>query len=210
MSLQIKEDGRVVVRVPYTTPEPEVATFVNERLPWIEKKLAEKERALQEAWRTFLPGEEFLYLGEGYPLEIGNGDKSEFPLTLSYGSFVLHKNYVGKARDLFIAWYRKEAKEKLSERLAFYSQRLCLSPTGMRITSARYRWGSCSGRNRLAFSWRVIMASPSVIDYILIHELAHIREKNHSKRFWRFVESVMPDYRTRRLWLKKNGHRLTV
>lgn len=200
----------MVIRVPFHTPGPDVEMFISERLPWIEKKLAEKERSIKEARKAFVSGEEFLYLGEGYPLEIEEGEEKEGSLTLAFGKFILGKGYAARARDLFIAWYKREAKEKLSERLSFYSERLRLSPNGMRITSARSRWGSCSGDNRLAFSWRIIMASLNVIDYILIHELAHIREKNHSKRFWSLVESVMPDYRMRRLWLKRNGHRLNL
>ena len=210
ISLQIKEDGRVVIRAPYYMPASEVERFINERRCWIERKSAEKERTIQETRRAFASGEEFLYLGGGYPLEIEEADEKESPLCLSFGKFVLHKKCEANARNLFIEWYKKEAKERLSERLAYYSQRLCLSPNGMRITSARSRWGSCSSDNRLSFSWRIIMASLNVIDYLLIHELTHIKEKNHSKRFWNLVESVMPDYRVRRLWLKKNGHRLNL
>jgi predicted metal-dependent hydrolase len=210
LSLRIREDGNVVIHVPYHTPRSEVERFVNQRRGWIERKLAEKEESLRESRKLFVSGEEFLYLGERYPLEILEGEAEGRPLALSFGRFILHKKFAADARNLFTAWYKKQAEETLSERLAFYSRRLSLSHRGMRITNARCRWGSCSGDNRLAFSWRIVMASLSVIDYLLIHELAHIKEKNHSKHFWCLVESVMPDYRARRLWLKRNGHRLTV
>ncbi len=210
ISLQIKEDGKVVIRAPYYTPATEVEKFINERQSWVEKKLSEKERKIREARRAFVSGEEFLYLGERYPLEIGDGPGRASPLTLSFGKFFLNRERAVHARDLFIAWYKREAERRLSERLSYYTERLCLFPKGMRITSARSRWGSCSRDNRLSFSWRIVMASLRVIDYILIHELAHIREKNHSRRFWGLVESIMPDYRERRLWLKKNGHLLTL
>jgi len=209
LSLQIREDGRVVIRVPYHTPASEVERFIRERRSWVEKKLSEKEEAIRKAQRVFVSGEKFLYLGERYPLEIGDGEKMD-PLAFSFGKFLLHRKCVAKARDLFIEWYKKEAKEKLSERLAYYSERLCLSPNGIRITSARSRWGSCSRDDRLSFSWRIMMASLNVIDYLLIHELAHIKEKNHSRRFWCLVESIMPDYRVRKLWLRQNGHLLNL
>ncbi|HPX82802.1 MAG TPA: M48 family metallopeptidase, partial [Syntrophales bacterium] len=75
----------------------------------------------------------------------------------------------------------------------------------VRISEARSRWGSCSAANRLAFSWRLMIAPPAVIDYVVVHELAHLREKNHSPRFWALVGEICPDYRQRRRWLKTAG-----
>jgi len=115
---------------------------------------------------------------------------------------------VEKARELFMGWYRKEAEEKLVERVRYYSNKLQLFPKDIRITSAKYRWGSCSADDRLSFSWRIIMTSFKIIDYVLIHELVHIREKNHSRRFWTCLGSIVPDYRDCRRWLKENGSSL--
>ncbi|MBM4351392.1 MAG: M48 family metallopeptidase, partial [Deltaproteobacteria bacterium] len=118
------------------------------------------------------------------------------------------QDHIEEARDLFVRWYKGEAKETIARRVDYYSHRMHLSPKGIKITSAQSRWGSCSRDNRLSFSWRMIMAPLNVIDYILIHELAHIKEKNHSGRFWNYLESFLPDYRKHRLWLKENGPRL--
>jgi len=98
----------------------------------------------------------------------------------------------------------------IRERVQFYSQTMHLSPQRERITSAKYQWGGCSSRNTLSFSWRLMMAPLPVIDYIVVHELGHIQEKNHSPRFWKIVETTLPDYRARRDWLKKYGHLLNV
>jgi hypothetical protein len=206
ISLYIKEDGRIFIYAPYRTPKWEIERFIKEKRSWIVKKMSEKERSIKEAEKAFIPGEKFLYLGESYPLEIEESSNRKVPLKLSFGKFVLDKDHIEEAKDLFIQWYKKEAKARIIERIDFYSNRLQLFSKGIRITSAKYRWGSCSRDNRLSFSWRIIMASLSIIDYILIHELVHIKEKNHSKRFWNYLESILPDYRKHRLWLKKNGH----
>src|SRR4030042_6911781 len=207
ISLHIKKDGKIVVYAPYHTPKWEIEKFFNEKESWIVEKRSEKERSIKEAEKAFISGEKFLFLGELYPLEIQDNNK-EPPLKLSFGKFVLDKNHIEEARDLFIKWYKEEAKERIIGRIDYYSKRLQLFPKGVKITSAKYRWGSCSRDDRLSFSWRMIMASFSIVDYILIHELVHIKEKNHSKRFWNYLESVHPDYKKHRLWLKENGSSL--
>jgi hypothetical protein len=210
ISLQIKEDGNIVIYAPYHTPKGEIEKFLDKNQSWIFKKLSEKERSTRKAEKAFLPGETFFYLGELYPLDIQEANHKGSPLKLSFGKFILDKDRIGEARNLFIKWYKKEAEENLTGRVNYYSHRLQLFPKGVKITSAKYRWGSCSRDNRLSFSWRMIMAPLSVIDYILIHELVHIKEKNHSQKFWSYLESILPEYREHKLWLKKNGHSLRL
>ncbi len=124
--------------------------------------------------------------------------------------FLLLKSARPNAREIFEGWYRAKAltfitdtARRLAERHAFRFERV-------KITGARKRWGSCSPKGILNFSWRLILAPPPVVEYVVIHELVHLVERNHSRRFWRRVESLMPDYKTRRAWLKENGHRLTL
>jgi predicted metal-dependent hydrolase len=208
-SIQIRENGKVVCRVPYHAPAKAVDQFLREKWPWVEKKLAEQKVFGEGVEKAFVAGETFLYLGESNTLEIVDED-GRVPLELSFGRFILRKKYQSRARDVFIGWYKKEAKDRLGERVMFLSERLSLRPTGLRITSARARWGSCSHRNRLCFCWRIMMAPIEVIDYVLIHELFHIVEKNHSPRFWSLVEQILPDYKKSRRWLRENGHRLNL
>ena len=210
ISLLIKGDGRVVVHAPFCTPEWEVEKFVAEKRSWIWRKQSERKISSKTTEKEFQPGEGFFYLGESYPLEILDHNNGGHPLTLSFGKFVLHKDHLEEARTLFIQWYKQEAKDKLAGRINYYCNRLHLSPKGFRITSAKCRWGSCSGDNRLSITWRIMMAPLSVIDYVLIHELVHIREKNHSKRFWSYLETIIPDYKKHRLWLKEHENLLRV
>jgi predicted metal-dependent hydrolase len=210
ISLQIKEDGKVVIHAPYRTPKWEIEKFIQQKKSWIVEKASQKEKRMKEAEKTFQPGEKFLYLGEWYPLEMQECGIQEPPLKLAFGKFILNDDHLAEARDLFSDWYKREAKEKIKERVDYYTHRFQLVPEGIKITSARSRWGSCSRDNRLCFSWRIIMASLSVIDYVLIHELVHIREKNHSKKFWNYLEFVFPGYRKERHWLRQNGHLLQL
>jgi predicted metal-dependent hydrolase len=210
ISLHVKEDGGIVIYAPYSTPRGEIERFIQKKRSWIVEKISEKEKSTRATEKAFVAGEKFLYLGESYPLQIEESNNRKALLKLSFGKFILDKNHVEMARNLFIKWYKKEAGENLTERVHYYSNGLQLFPKGIRITSAEHRWGSCSRDNRLSFSWRIIMAPLRIIDYILIHELVHIKEKNHSKRFWKYLESIIPDYRKYRLWLKENGHSLRL
>lgn len=97
----------------------------------------------------------------------------------------------------------RRAREELPSKVAHYAQKMGLKPAGIRITSARTRFGSCSAQNRLCFSWRLMDYPDAAIDYVVVHELAHIVHKNHGPRFWSLVEQYMPDYRTRRAMLRE-------
>lgn len=92
---------------------------------------------------------------------------------------------------------RRQAAEWLPRRVAHFAPLMQVTPTGVKITSAQKRWGSCSGKNSLCFSWRLMLLSPEAIDYVVVHELAHIRHHNHSREFWAFVREILPDYQVR-------------
>lgn len=212
MALQITREGNVVIRVPLKTPDSEVERFFFSRQAWIARKRYEKEmREERESKpREFMTGEEFLYLGTPYPLEMTESNGSRISLILARGKFMLARKKASQAKELFIKWYRERAREVIEERVCFWGTRFGLIPTGITITGARQRYGSCSAKNRLSFSWRLILAPCQVIDYIVIHELAHIKVKNHSRKFWIYLERLMPEYRTRRQWLNENGHLLRL
>ena len=148
-----------------------------------------------------------MYLGNAYPLEIMNGQKK--PLILE-GRFKLAESAQGYAALEFECWYRNQAKQILTERVNAYASHYALPYKGIKITSARTRWGSCSAKGSLNFSWRLILAPMEAVDYVVVHELVHTVYHNHSKRFWKKVEEILPDYNERRKWLRKHGLRLTL
>lgn len=124
--------------------------------------------------------------------------------------------FTGKVRNasseqaVLTRWYRKQAQTYMSERVDHFSEKHGLQYKEIRITSAITRWGSCSGRNNLNFPWRLLMAPQEVIDYVVVHELAHTVHKNHSPRFWNLVESIMPDWKVHRGHLKEEGWRYVL
>jgi predicted metal-dependent hydrolase len=210
--LTIERDGRVVIRVPYHTPEREIETFFRAKSAWVKKKIDEKKNRIENAEhpKQFVPGEKFLYLGEHYPFELREPGTGRGRLALSHGTFFLDSDGTAKARDIFIQWYKERAREIFTERVNFYSRQLRLYPREIRISSAKTRYGSCTADNKLFFSFRLVMAPYSKIDYVIVHELAHIKIKNHSQGFWRYVEEVMPEYRKHRKWLKDNSLLLDI
>ncbi len=107
------------------------------------------------------------------------------------------------------AIYRKAAREYFPKRVSHYAHMLGVTYGKISIRDQKTRWGSCSSEGNLSFNWRLILAPPDVLDYVVIHELCHRKEMNHSKEFWALVESLMPDYKECRIWLRKNGKDLT-
>jgi len=212
ISLQVGQDGRIVIRAPFFTPRREIDEFFRTKEPWLRTRLQEREKAQAEGGpRTFEEGETFFFLGECYPLRIEPAE-SGFKGRLLFDSqrFVLQQDDIRQGQEIFIAWYIEQAEIHLGNRLNGFSGQLGLVPRAFRITAARSFWGSCSAANRLAFNWRLVMAPWSVIDYVIVHELQHLVEKNHSAAFWKRVALVIPNYGEQKRWLRKNGPRLNI
>ena len=102
-------------------------------------------------------------------------------------------------------WYRIRAKENIESRVKVFAAKIGESPNKVTIKAQKTRWGSCSSLGNLNFNWRLIMMPQKIIDYVVVHELCHLKEMNHSSTFWNRVEEIMPDYRNRRKWLKNNA-----
>ena len=211
LALSVESNGTVIVRVPLRVTRETAHRFVKEKKRWIHRKL-KQIRERQGHWkpREFVPGERFFYLGQPCALQITQDEEDQRPLVFGEGLFRLRAGFREKAQNLFIQWYRDEAETVIRQRIQHYQDRVQVHPRGERITSAKYQWGGCSAKNTLTFTWRLMMAPLSVIDYVIVHELAHIREKNHSPRFWNIVEQHLPDYRELRKWLRDHGHLLNL
>jgi len=204
VAIRVLRDGTVEVRAPRSISDVELNVIIASKEAWIKKKLAElnvKNSKIRE--HKFAEGELFLYLGHEYKLKLV--DEQDVPLKL-HGSFLLFRSYLPFARQLFISWYTNRAYERIGERLRHYSKLMNLKYTKMGITGAQRRWGSCSTAGSINFSYRLVMAPIDVIDYVVVHELAHIKHPNHSKKFWAEVEAVIPNYKEREKWLKENEH----
>lgn len=208
ISLEIKSNGSLIVRAPLLATPGQIKRLVKQKEDWIrEKQELVHQRSLDNPARKFVAGEEFPYLGKFYPLEIV--DNQDQALNLR-NKFYLAEFASGNARKTFIDWYRAQAALEIQGRVELYAQQNGCAYTRFRITSAKTRWGSCGQHGSLNFSYRLVMAPIEIIDYVVVHELVHLRIKNHSKTFWGEVQKLMPDYHVQRKWLKDNGHRLTL
>ena len=207
IAIQVQADGRVIVRAPLRAAERHIREFVESKAAWILRKKAEALRHVGVAPKQFRAGERFLFLGQEYGLSVV--EKQRLALVFD-DRFILAGNALPKARTLFEKWYKAQALRILTERVRVYSAKYNFQPARIRISSARTRWGSCSSTGSLSFTWRLVMAPLEVIDYVVVHELVHLRVKNHSRTFWSSVAALMPDYKRRVDLLKKNGAALTL
>ena len=208
ISLEIKLNGCLIVRAPIQATPGKIESLVKQKEDWIrEKQELVHQRRLENPARKFDAGEDFLYLGKYYPLEIV--DNQDQALNLR-DKFYLAEFAFGNAKATFIDWYRAQAALEIRDRVELFVQQNGYVFKRFRITSAKTRWGSCGPHGSLNFSYRLVMAPIEIIDYVVVHELVHLRIKNHSKTFWGEVQKLMPDYDVQRKWLKDNGHRLTL
>ncbi len=206
ISIIVHSNGQVEVRAPLRLPERAIRAFVESKQSWITSKQAQLARQMHTP-KQFVPGERFLFLGQPYPLEVSDVQRPALRLG---SAFLLAQAALPRARQVFERWYRARAADVLAQRVKIYAAQFGLRVQSIRISSARTRWGSCSSKGTLSFTWRLVMAPLDVIDYVVIHELAHLQVHNHSPAFWSQVEAMLPDYRAHRDWLKKNGHLLTL
>jgi predicted metal-dependent hydrolase len=208
IAVEITKEGGILVRAPLKLARREVLAFVHQNRGWIARKLSQA-RVLQEerTLRRFLEGESFPFLGEQHCLRYVAGGEY---LRKEMGEFLLGADLSSRAGDLFRTWYRARAREILEDRVAHFALQMGLACRSVRITDAKERWGSCNAAGSLNFAWRLVMAPPPVIDYVIVHELSHLAEMNHSPRFWGRVGRILPDYAARRKWLRENEHLLTL
>lgn len=199
----IARDGSVIVRAPLRAAQSVIDRFVWEKRSWIEEKsgqMAERDAARKRF--QVAAGSELSLLGRVYPVVHGN--KVAFDGT----QFFVPEETFETLKPKLIQLYKNLAGQVIPQRVAYFSKQTGWVPAGVRIGSANTAWGSCTGKNKLNFTWKLVMAQPEEIDYVVVHELAHLVEHNHSARFWRLVESVLPDYRERRSQLKLLGENL--
>ena len=208
ISLEIKPDGRLTVRAPRHATLKQIQVVVTAKEDWIRKsKIKITKRYPVQKPRSFQPGETFWYLGEKYPLKLVNRQRPTLDLD---GAFLLSQTAISDPKAVFVEWYREETRAITQEIIARYAQHYPFKLNKVRITSARTRWGSCSGKNNINFSYRLCMAPLSVVEYVVVHELAHLMQHNHSQAFWNIVAKMKPDFQADKRWLKNYGYLLNL
>jgi predicted metal-dependent hydrolase len=208
-SIYVERDGRITVLVPMKTTTAEVEDILEEKRKWIYTSLAEWEDLnAARVTREFVNGEGFLYLGRSYRLCLV--DEQEEPLLLKGGYFCLCRGKNGGPVETFRKFYREKGLVKITERVHYYQGKMGVEVLNIRVIELQNRWASCSQKGNLNFHWKCVMAPLTIVDYIIVHELAHLIHPNHNPAFWSEVEKVIPDYRERKEWLRKNGAGMTI
>jgi predicted metal-dependent hydrolase len=209
IALIVERDGRLIVRAPLRAREEAIHRFIRQKEDWI-RRTREKLRAQRAAFRPrrFVEGETFLVMGESRILQLVEQGKPE--LCLAQDGFRLSKSALPVAPLVFKRWYQRQARQLLSQRAAALAQQHGYSYKKIRISSARTRWGSCSSKGTLSFAWRLVMAPLPVIDYVVLHELAHLKIRSHARQFWERMEEMDPQYRAHKKWLDQNGYLLNL
>jgi len=205
-SIYIERDGMVTAIVPGGLSDADIDAMIERKRKWIYTHLAEWEDLnAARVEREYVNGEGFLYLGRSYRLKLTTDQ--EPPLLLKSGYFHLRTDHKEKSRAdaAFKHFYREKGKVRIPDRVAFYSARMAAEPGNVRIIDLKNRWASCSENGNLNFHWKCMMAPLTIIDYVVVHELAHLRHPHHTDAFWNEVDKVIPDYGERKAWLRTHG-----
>ena len=207
-SISIHMHGKGIrIRVPKFLSDSRIRSILKERSPWIIKKLKEKSGQPPKKPKQYVNGELFPYLGKNYFLKIIDGKKKVIALEKEF--FLVTTGKTKKPVEEVIksqltAWYRDQAEKHLKECTAKWAKVIGVEPTTVKIKNYKARWGSCSIKGDITYNWQIIFAPEHIIDYVVVHELCHIIEHNHSPRYWEKVASFMPKWKVSRDWLKRN------
>lgn len=204
LALQMLPDGAIVAKAPIWMPDRIINSFIEKHKAWIEKRKAHLKGKASK--REYLDGEEFFYLGKSYKLKIGDYSK----ISIYEDSLLVPKVMQFRIRKELTNWYIREAKEVIADLLKASVRDMKTSFGSVLYSYTLSKWGHCTRENNLQFSWRLIMAPLLVIRYVVIHELAHTIEKNHSRKFWKIVSTFNPSFKQQIRWLKDHGSSLVV
>ncbi|MCC7363173.1 MAG: M48 family metallopeptidase [Dehalococcoidia bacterium] len=205
----------VLVAAPFAAPAEAIRDVVLKRAGWIIARA--NEGALAPNPKQFISGETLPYLGREVRLDVTHADVPGVRIRFSHWLFAvtvparLNGDERRTAiRAAFVRWYRRRAGDSVRSAIERWSKVVGAAPTAVAVRDQRRRWGSCAPDGTLRFNWRIAMAEPELLDYVVVHELAHLVHRNHSREFWSLVELAMPDYPLRRKRLREAGPRLSV
>lgn len=204
LTLQILPNRQIVVKAPQFISLGDINKFVDKNSDWIAQRLLALGEGRDSLKKQYTDGQEFLYLGKTYKLKVGS--YKEISLKDNY---LLFPNFLlFRAQKELTNWYMKQSKEVINQQLEFYATQMRTSYKSVMFSDTRSKWGSCTHDNRLQFSWRLIFAPILALNYVVVHELAHTIEKNHSRSFWSKVRLYNPSYKQQIKWFKQHGDKL--
>ena len=204
-------DNRVKIAVPYHLPQDQIDKLLKKKSKWIKEKLFVQSQIQPARKKDYVSGEDFLYLGRHYRLKVLLGKKYLVELKNGYLTvYVKDKSKTAKTKRLIKQWYLKQASIYLIKKTEQLASTLSLTFNFTKVREYKSRWGSCSTSGNIFYNWRLVMAPPKIIQYVVFHELMHLKEHNHSPKFWKMLRSAYPDLDTAKQWLVYNGHTLHI
>lgn len=208
LTITVERDKTIVVYAPTSTPEDIIRSVVERKRQWIFEKINhdQKYQDLPHApGKELVNGESALYLGREYPIVLKDTESGE--VTFSRGFFIPSADQL-KKKTVLKDWYMARAKETILPKVEMHAIELGVAVAETNIVDNRFRWGSCTPKDHVNFNWRLIKAPMHVIDYVIVHELAHLLESNHTPRFWNIVRAKAPLSEKAKSWLKEHGQLL--
>lgn len=208
LTISVERDCTIVVHAPAAATDEAIRRVVESKRQWLFDKVNHPQKYKD---RPHAPGKEVVngesvpYLGQDYTIKIGETRSGEIELSCH---FLIPPAQQAKRRQVLKRWYIDRAKEAVIPRVARHANELGVVFGVAKIVDNRYRWGSCTVKNNVNFNWRLIKAPMFVIDYVIIHELAHLLEANHTPRFWNIVRAKVPFAEKAKFWLKECGQLL--
>lgn len=209
LGIVVERDGRVVVTAPEGVAATRIAEIVEQKRAWIEEKQKDSRKYPQTPKKKeFVTGETLLYLGHPCSLVISD---INFPgVSFRDGMFCISAHSQPNAYNLLKEWYKNRAWAVIDPLAKQYAQSLGVTYADCSIKEMHFRWASCTPKGNLCFNWRAIKAPMNVIHYLVVHELAHLIEPNHTPEFWNIVAIQIPSYREAREWLKNYGGEIEI
>jgi len=213
LEIVISESGEIGVAAPLRMKSSEIDEFIIQKASWIVRQIeraSQRQRILKS--RSYTSGQEFLFLGRKFPLSVQPQPVRRSRILFNEEGWRVTVPFEAKeeqtrnaVKKKLVDWYRRQAKEILGSRVFHFARLMDLDLNTVGIRSQKSIWGSCHIRNRAVhLNWQLVMMPIHVIDYIVVHELAHLFHGNHSKRFWNKVAKVLPDFRQRQAWIRHN------
>jgi hypothetical protein len=209
VELTVERDGQIIVYAPLSAGRDELISLIKGKLVWIYQRLGRKQEELHQLpGKEFVSGEGFYYRGRKYRLKLLD---QAFPamknekLKFLNGRFWMLRKFAFEGCDIFAAWYAQRAAEWVPNRVQLLKERVGKEPGLIEIRDIGFRWGSCTENGKLFFHWRLILLPPKRIDYLILHELVHLHEHNHSPAFYKRLRRAAPDYEDHEEWLRCNG-----
>jgi len=203
IGITVERDRSVVVCAPFGTRPDIIGKLIEKKRVWLNKKINGINKFPEKkSYKEFVSGESLIYLGSIYKLKVVSDDFDGVKFDNCFSISIHNRN---KANMLLKEFYQSGAKEILVPRIKRFAENLGVKHSKILITDSKYRWGSCTPKGNITFNWRIIKAPVNVIDYIIVHELAHLLESNHTATFWNIVSVQLPQYKKAKEWLKENG-----